>query len=326
MSANRKESKISPIIILFLGLMAVSTASVFIRLAQKEAPSIVVAAGRLGLASIILSPIAFWKVRKQINALDRKQWKLIILSGILLSIHFASWITSLEYTSIASSVVLVTTTPLWVALLSPILLREKLPKGIVLGLVAALFGGVVVGASEACIFSGGKLICTGLETFFTGRGMLGNFLALVGAWTAAAYLIIGRKVRGNMSLLTYIFPVYTSAAIALVIWTLISGYNFTGYSADTYLWIALLAILPQIVGHSSFNWALAYLPAAYVSIALLGEPVGTILLAILILNESPGLFEVIGGIIILTGIFQATRAQSLDAREKSRQAIEDESD
>lgn len=309
MGVGRKRTSAILFLILFMGLLAVSSASVLIRLAQQGAPSIVVAAGRLGFASIIIAPFALWKSGKQILRFSFKQWILIILSGALLAIHFASWITSLEYTSIASSVVLVTTTPLWVALLSPFLLKEKIVRGVLFGLAFALVGGIIVGAAEVCSLENGGFTCEDIRRVFSGKGLLGNFLALIGAWTAAGYLLIGRKVRPGISLLTYIFPVYLTAAIILIFWSVINGYSFQGISPESFLWILLLAIFPQIIGHSSYNWALGYLPASYVSIALLGEPVGAVILSLLILQETPTLLELVGGTLILLGIIQATRAQ-----------------
>ena len=248
--------------------------------------------------------------------MNRKQWALVGLSGAFLAVHFVSWVTSLSLTSVASSVVLVTTTPLWVALLSPVFLREKLTPWVWVGLVVALTGGTLVGLSEACQFSAGGVACPDLGGFFQGKAFLGNLLALVGAWMAAAYMMVGRKVRAALSVTAYISVVYSVAAILLWGLALASGEAVVGFSPPIYLWFALLALVPQLMGHTSFNYALGYLPAAYVSVATLAEPIGTTLLAIAVLNELPSGVEVLGGVIILAGIAIAslnTRSASVEA-------------
>jgi drug/metabolite transporter (DMT)-like permease len=142
-----------------------------------------------------------------------------------------------------------------------------------------------------------------------GRAFLGDLLALAGAMFAAAYVIIGRKLRVNITLLSYIFLVYGAAAILLVILMLFTGGSAFGYPPITYLWFLLLALIPQLLGHSSFNWALKYVSAAYVSITLLGEPIGATILAYFLLDEAPTTVKVFGAILILTGIFIASRVE-----------------
>lgn len=292
---------------LFVGILAVSTASIFIRYAQEEVPSLVIAAGRLVIATLVMFPFAFsvWK-RKKVK-FSRNQFYLLLLAGVLLGLHFATWITSLEYTSVASSVVLVTTAPLWVALLSPLLLKERLTRQVILGLVVSLCGGIIVAISGSCSFTGGRITCSGLSELWGGTNSLGNLLAFAGALLSAGYLMAGRKVRSSIELPVYTFIVYGIAAIILISLVAIRGDKITGYSSLSYLWILALALIPQSIGHTAFNWALKYLPAAYVSIALLGEPVGTVILAALFLRESPTVLELFGGVLILTGIALATQ-------------------
>lgn len=309
MNIEQKRTRVSPLLVLFFGILAVSTSSVFIRVAQREASSLVIAAYRLSLASLILLPIAWRGHRDELRSLRKGQIVLILLSGVFLAFHFATWITSLEYTSVASSVVLVTTTPLWVGLLSPLILRERLSSMVAIGLVVALAGGILVGMHEACTLSAGGVSCPALDTFLRGDTSLGNLLALGGALFAAAYLMVGRRLRPSLSLISYIATVYTTAAVSLVIMALISGQALGGFSPLTYLAFLALAVVPQLLGHSSFNYALGYLSAAFVSVALLGEPIGSTLLALVLLKEIPATLEVAGGVIILAGIYLATRGQ-----------------
>ena len=293
---------------LFAGILAASTASIFIRFAQGEGvPSIVIAAARLTIASLVLAPFALTRYRFELLGLTRHEWILGLLSGLFLAFHFASWITSLQYTTVASSVVLVTTTPLWVALLSPLVLREKITPMILIGMLLALIGGGIVSVSDSCTLSAGKLICPPVSEFLRGSAFWGNFLAVFGAWMAAGYILIGRRVRAKMSLIPYIFVVYGMAAAVLVAIMFCMGKSPVGYAPVAYLWFVLLALIPQLLGHTSFNWALGYLPASFVSVILLGEPIGSTILAILILGEMPGWIKIGGAVLILAGIYLAAR-------------------
>jgi len=291
---------------LVAAILAVSTASIFIRFAQAEAPSLVIAALRLTFATLLIAPVALTRHRDELRNLTRREITLGIISGLFLTAHFATWITSLEYTSVASSAVFVATGPLWVALLSPMLLNEHLTRTAVIGLTLALLGGTFVGLSDACVIHNG-IQCPDLSHILRGRAMWGNFLALAGAWAVTGYLIIGRKLRAQMSLVPYIFVVYGISAIGLIIVMFAAGQSPLGFPAKTYLWIFLLALIPQIIGHSTLNWALAYLPAAFVAVTTLGEPVGSAVLAFFILQETPPVMMIAGGILILFGIYLASR-------------------
>lgn len=288
---------------LFIAILAVSTASIFIRLAQSGAPSLIIALLRLGFAALILAPVALFTRRDEIRGLSKKQIFLLVASGALLAFHFWAWITSLELTSITSSVVLVTTSPLWVAILSPFFLKEKLTRVQVAGLFLALLGGIVVGLSKSCSFSAGGIFCDPLNGLSTGgETQTGNILALAGAVFVAGYFMIGRKLRKDLSLITYTTLVYGSAAVFLLAAALLVGLPIGGYAPAIYGWGLLLALIPQIIGHSSLNWSLKYLPASYVSVAVLGEPVGSSILAMIFLKETPTPLEVAGAVLILAGI------------------------
>lgn len=292
---------------LLIAILAVSTASIFIRFAQTDgAPSLVIAALRLTFATLLLAPFALTRHRAELKSLTRKQVTLGIASGMFLAVHFATWISSLEYTSVASSVVFVSTGPLWVALLSPMLLNEKSTRAAIVGLGLAILGGAIIGLSDACVIQDG-IQCPELGQVMQGGAIWGNFLALAGAWAVTGYLIIGRKLRAGMSLVPYIFLVYGMAAAALIVIMLAAGKSPFGFEAKTYGWIFLLAAIPQLIGHSTYNWALRYLPAAFVAVTTLGEPIGSAILAFFILRETPSAAVILGGILILLGIFLASR-------------------
>jgi drug/metabolite transporter (DMT)-like permease len=291
-----KKPLVAPGFVLAMGIAAVSTASVLIRYAQAEAPSLVIAAYRLTLASLILIPLAWKRYPHELRRLDKADWRLAIFSGVFLAVHFATWITSLQYTSVASSVVLVSTSPLWVALAAWLFLHERLTRPVIAGLIVAVVGGVIVSLSD-----------TQQEA---GRApLLGNLLALAGALAVTGYWLIGRRLRAKLSLVPYVAIVYGTAAVILLGMVLAARQPLTGYRPIIYLWFLLLALLPQLVGHSSFNWALAHLPAVFVAVATLGEPIGSTVLAYLLLGETPTWMKLAGAGLILTGIVLTLRNQ-----------------
>lgn len=294
--------------VLVMAILAVSTASIFIRYAQAGgAPSLGIATLRLSFATLLIAPIALTRHLDEVRRLTRSEVLLGVFSGIFLAAHFATWISSLEYTSVASSVVFVATGPLWVALLSPMVLKEHISRTAVIGLALALVGGTVIGLSDACVWDSG-LSCPAMEDILQGRAMWGNFLALAGAWAVTGYLIIGRKLRAGMSLMPYIFLTYGAGAVTLLLFTFVSGRTLFGFTPQTYGWIFLLAAIPQLIGHSSYNWALGYMSASLVAIFTLGEPIGSAILAFFLLNETPAFLTVAGGVLILLGIYLASKS------------------
>jgi drug/metabolite transporter (DMT)-like permease len=280
--------------VLALGVVAVAFAAIFIRLAQT--PPLVTAAYRLGIAAILLAPVAWWRSGSEIRRLRSRQFWLALASGAFLALHFALWIASLDYTTVATSVVLVTASPIFVAVASYFLFREKLNGRIIAGIAVSVAGAVVIGYSN---LNAGQ------------RSLAGPALALGGALAVSGYLLIGRRLRRDMGLLTYIFLAYSSAATLLLAAAFISGQRMAGYPPQTYLLFALLAVVPQLLGHSALNWSLRFVPATMVTIAVLGEPVGSTVLAIFILKEVPSVTEVVGAVLILVGIALAfSRTQS----------------
>jgi drug/metabolite transporter (DMT)-like permease len=288
-----------PFVALVIGVLTVSTAAIFIRLGQEEStPSLVLAAARLCVASVTLTPFILRRHRQELRDLQPGDLRWALVSGIVLGLHFATWITSLEYTAVVNSVVLVSTAPLWVALLAPLLLSEKLGRWTVVGLVLALSGGILVGLSGEAG-----------EPPTRHDPLLGNGLALIGAIMAAFYFMIGRRLRARLSLMLYIWLVYSVAAIILVVVVVVSGQQVAGLPGKAYLWMLLMGLVPQLIGHSSFNYALGFLSAAYVSLVVLGEPIGSGLLAIIFLDEWPVWLQLVGSALILVGIAAASKEQ-----------------
>jgi drug/metabolite transporter (DMT)-like permease len=285
---------------LIIGIIAVSFAAVFIRCAQANAmPVLAIAAWRLVFACMVLLPYAWTTCRAELSSASRKELLLLACSGIFLGLHFAAWIGSLGYTSVASSVVLVSMGPLFVALGSWLFLRELPSRKTILGLVLAAFGSICVGSGD------------------WGRGndqLLGDLLALAGAVFVAGYLLAGRKVRAGRSLLAYIVPVYAIAMLTLLVAALIAHQPLLGYPLAAYGWALALGLLPQLIGHSTLNWALAHLSATFVAVVTLAEPIGSSLLAWGFLGEPISRQTALGAIPILAGIYLASRAE-LNSRE-----------
>lgn len=301
---NPNKPRLRPYLGLGLGILAVSTASLFIRFAQQESvPALVIAAYRLTLATLILAPAALWRQRAELRPLTHRDGALALASGVFLSAHFGTWITSLAYTTIASSVVLYATAPLWAALMATIFLREKITRVVVMGMGLAVMGSVVVGLSDACAPAG----CPSLSDFLRGRAFFGDLLALAGAVTIAIYFSLGRKLRATMSLVTYTALAYGTAASGMLVVVVLARLPLGGYAPRAYLWLGLLALIPQLIGHSAFNWALKFLPTTYVAVMTFGEPIGATMLAAVFLREAPSLPKLIGGALILAGIALASR-------------------
>ncbi len=283
----------SPHVILLLGVLAASTASIFIRYAQAAAaPSLVIAALRLTFATLILTPFALRAGgHHTVLALSRRDLGLALLSGGMLALHFASWITSLEHVSVLVSVVLVDTSPLWVALLGRFLLQEALSRRTIIGIAIAFCGGVLIALSS-----------DGAPLSPQAAPLWGSALALIGAVTVALYLIIGRRLRATLDVLVYIWLVYGTAAVVLLGMVALTGLSLGGHAPLAYLWILLLALIPQLLGHTAFNYALGSLPAAYVSLVSLGEPIGSALLALVLLGELPTTLQIAGSLLILFAV------------------------
>lgn len=304
---------VSVFIMLALGLTSFAFSAILVRLAQTEGiPSLFVASSRLVIAALILTPIVLLKHRANLATLNRRDMLLAFGAGVFLALHFISWVTSLEYTSILISVVFVTSGPLWVAILEVIFFRAKLPKLVIIGLAVAIFGGIFIG------FAGALSDTSGIEVDRQ-REVIGGALSLIGAITIAVYLIIARKLQQprirkskttKLHIIPYIWLVYGTAGLLLLTWTLFAGVPITGYSTQGYMWLILMALFPQLIGHSSLNYAVGYLPATLVSMATQLEPIGSAILAYFLFGELPLPLQVLGSIVIISGVMLATYGQS----------------
>jgi len=271
-----------------LGVISVSFAAIFIRMA--DAPALAIAFYRMGLSSIMLFPVMFIH-REKLRNLDAKVIWLSLAAGFFLALHFAFWVQAFTYTSVASAVVFVATQPLFVTVMGLLFLGEKIKRLFILGLLLSVAGGFLIGWGDL--------------TMGEPEAIRGNILALLGAIFVAIYFVLGSRVRATLGLLPYIFMAYSTAAIFLLGFCFLWRVPLFGYSQATYGYFFLLALIPTIVGHSSLNWSLKYLPASFVALSILGEPVGATVFAFFILGEIPHYLTFFGGALILVGIYLA---------------------
>jgi drug/metabolite transporter (DMT)-like permease len=275
-------------------VLSVSTAAIFIRLANDAAGgggvgfSLFLAASRMILASIVLIPNWF---RLGAERAPIRAYSLAIGAGIALACHFSTWIVSLSYTSIAAATTLVTTNPLWVSLVGWWWFGEKPSRMTFFGIFTALAGGILI------------TLGTGDSGQEYANPLLGNSLALVGAWTVSLYLLLGRSARrAGLLLGSYITIAYSTAALFLLPLPLLAGGNYGGYSGEVYTYVLLLAIFPQSIGHTSFNWALRHVSPTIVTSVILFEPIAASMLGVLIFQEIPSVAVIYGGGILLIGV------------------------
>lgn len=281
------------LLILFLGVVGVSTAAIFVRLCLEVTGksglgfSLFIAASRLIFASLLLIP--FIRNRTQLPV-TKKGYQCAIAAGITLSFHFATWITSLSFTSIAASTAIVTTNPIWVTLLSWLWFKEKPKRLTIIGIVIALLGGFCIALGDAGSLYGGS------------NPLLGDGLALLGAWSVSVYLLLGKQAQAEgLSVGNYSAIAYLTAALFLVPLPFLFGITYWGYPSEIYLYLLGMAIFSQVLGHTSFNWAVRFISPTLVTLAILFEPVSASILGFFIFGEVPSFLVLVGAIILLTG-------------------------
>ncbi len=281
----------APVVVAF-AIVVVSFAAILIRLC--EAPTAIIAACRLTFATLLLLPL-FVRARRQSSARGRgavtsRQVALCSLAGLFLSLHFLFWIESLKLTTVANSVMLVTTSPVFAAVFAWLALKEAVGRKTLLAILLCLVGSLIISRGAVELGPG---------------AIKGNVFAILGAAAFGAQFVVARSLRRTMGITEYAFLTYAAAAIILTGWAISSGHSFTGFDRINYLWFFLLALGPQVVGHTSLSWALRYFPTSRVAVSILGEPVGAALLAWVFFKEVPGYSLFVGGALILYGVYLA---------------------
>lgn len=280
-----EKPSIHPYIPIAIGVISVALSAIFVKLANADAE--VIAFYRMFFSVLIMAPIFFWKYTAEIKRLTKRDWLFSGIAGIFLAFHFILWFDSLNYTSVASSTVLVTLQPLFAFAGTYFFFKERLSiKTILSGLIAI----------------GGSVLISWGDFKISGTALYGDMLALIACALVTAYLLFGQDVRKRLSLVTYTFVVYGISTVTLFFYILIKGGSFGPYPANEWLWFLLLAIVPNLLGHTLFNWSLKYVSTNVISIAILFEPIGAAILAFYVFNEYLIATQVIGGLIVIAGI------------------------
>ncbi|WP_284141753.1 MULTISPECIES: DMT family transporter [unclassified Virgibacillus] len=277
----------NPYIAVVIGVLSVSTSAVLVKLAD-QAPAAIIANYRLLIAVVLMAPIVYSKYRSEFRLITKRDWFLSTLSGIFLAFHFILWFESLNYTSVASSVVLVTLQPIFAFLGTFFFFKERFTAGAIISMVIVLFGSFII--------SWGDFQISGIALF-------GDMLALLGAITITGYFLLGQHVRKRLSLITYTFVVYGISSITLFIYNVALDNSFTGYPIDHWWIFIALAIFPTFLGHTLFNWALKWLSTSTITMGIVFEPIGASVLAYLILGEKITWSQWLGGTIVIFGLF-----------------------
>jgi drug/metabolite transporter (DMT)-like permease len=275
----------SPYIILLLGVLFVSVGSIFVRL--TPAPALAVAFYRMAFATVLIAPFALGSARRSVPSLGGRSRLLLVASGVALALHFATWISSLSYTSIASSVLLVNTAPIFAIVLSQMFLGEKADLTVLAAIGLALLGAALIAAGDW-----GAAPST----------MFGNLLAVAGAATLAGHHVVGRGLRDVLPLNAYVIAVWALAALTLAAIAAVFGTPFAPYPARAWVGFLALGLVPTVLGHGLVNRSLRSLRAPTVGLFLLGEPLGASVLAYLIFGEVPSASTAVGGFIVLLAL------------------------
>jgi drug/metabolite transporter (DMT)-like permease len=279
------ESKVNPYLLLAIGVISVSTSAIIVKV--SSAPSGVLAFYRLLFTVLLMTPVFVLKYVKELQDITKRDWAFSIIAGVFLAFHFILWFESLNYTSVASSTVLVTLQPLFAFIGAYLFFQEKLTGKAVISAFLALTGSFIISWGDFRI---------------SGTALWGDILALLACALVTGYLLFGQTIRKRLSLITYTYLVYSISAVVLLIYVLIRGESLGPYPKEDWIYFLLLAIIPTLLGHTLFNWSLKWLSTSTISMAILFEPIGASILAYWLLAEKILLTQVIGGMVIILGV------------------------
>lgn len=291
-------------IALFISIVSVSFAAILIKICSihDEYP-LTVAFYRLLFTTLLILPfVVFYKnTREEIKKLPRKTFLIMVAIGIILAAHFSFWITSISYTSIASSVILVTAHPILVGPVSHFFFKEKLSVLNSIGIIVSVLGVII-------LVMGNKQL--GSDTIDTFEG---NILAILGGIMAGLYILGGRRIRKTVSVASYAFIVYSISSIVLFVLCIFFNSELINISLTDFEILIVMAIIAGLFGHTLYNWTLKHIRASLASVALLGEPLGSTIWAFLIpgISQIPSKYTAFGGAIILIGICLTARKSKI---------------
>ncbi|MCA0988858.1 DMT family transporter [Guptibacillus algicola] len=281
-----------------IAVIFISTSAVMVKL--TSAPASVIAMYRLIFATCLMLPLVILRYRGELKSISKRDWGFGSLAGVSLAFHFILWFESLNYTSVASSVVLVTLQPLFAFIGTYLFFKEKLSWPAIIGGITAIAGSIVISWGDFRL---------------SGIALLGDMLALTACAMITGYLLFGQNVRKRLNLIPYTFIVYGIAALTLILYNLILTYPFTGYPGSDWMIFVFLAVFPTLLGHSLLNWSVKWVSVNVIAMSILFEPIGASILAYFLLGETLHLMQWIGGGIILTGLFLFTRTYTREQRQ-----------
>lgn len=280
-----RNEKMMPYVAIAIGVISVSLSAIFVKLSSAE--SAVIAFYRMLFSVLIMSPVFLLKYKSELKLLQKRDWLFSIVAGVFLAFHFILWFESLNYTSVASSTVLVTLQPIFAFVGTYLFFKEKVAFQSIVAVIVAISGSLLISWGDFRV---------------SGAALYGDGLALIACAFITGYLLFGQDVRKRLSLMTYTMVVYSVSTITLFFYVLFMGQSFGPYESTDWLLFVMLAIVPNLLGHTLFNWSLKWVSTNAISIAILFEPVGAAILAFFIFNEKLILSQVIGGIIVILGI------------------------
>lgn len=276
---------IHPYIPIAIGVLTVGLSAMFVKMATADAG--VIAFYRMFFSAVIMLPLFLISYRSELKSLTKREWLFTASSGIFLAVHFILWFESLNYTSVASSTVLVTLQPIFALAGTALFFKEIITGKMLTAVLIALTGSFIISWGDFQV---------------SGAALFGDILALLACAFVTAYLLIGQNVRKRISLVTYTFLVYSVSSVALFFYVLIIQEPFFGYPTSDWGWFLALAILPNLLGHTLFNWAVKWVSTNVVSIAVLFEPVLASIAAFFVLHEKITSLQLRGAIVVLIGV------------------------
>lgn len=280
-----KDPKVNPYIALAIGVIAVSTSAILVKV--SSAPSGVIAFYRLFFSCLIMAPVFLLKYVSELRLITKRDWLFSIISGVFLAFHFILWFESLNYTSVASSTVLVTLQPLFAFVGAYLFFKERFTAKAICSAIISILGSFIISWGDFQM---------------SGTALYGDILALIACALVTAYMMFGQTVRQRVSLITYTFIVYSISSLTLFVYVVLNQEPFVPYPASDWIFFILLALIPTLLGHSIFNWSVKWISASTISMAILFEPVGATILAYYLLGENIYWTQVAGGLIIIAAL------------------------
>ncbi|WP_256758172.1 DMT family transporter [Cohnella sp. WQ 127256] len=284
MKLNKSNVVVNPYILLIIGILAIAISSIMIK--SSNTPPSVAGMYRLYITVLIMLPFVSWK-KLRLTRLTMCDWSLILSAGFFLGLHFLFWMESLSYTSVASSMVILTLQPLFVMIGSYFIFKERVNRLMVVSMITAVFGSIIIAWGDLGV---------------SREALIGDALSLLGTVSIAAYMLAGQKVSHKIPANVYSVIVFFIGGSVMLIYSLVNNFSWTGYSSSDWMYFFLLALIPTIFGHFIFNLLLKSIGATTISVGVIGEPVLAIILAYFILGEAVTASQIIGGLLTIMGM------------------------